>query len=117
MREIVAGIDGGDERCRLAFDIYIHRLTAAVAAMAAAMGGIDALVFTGGVGENSAQVRAATCAASGFLGVEIDKSANGADRRDCVISSPKSTVAVMVLSAREDIELAAQVRARLAAGP
>ena len=116
MREIVAGIEAGDERCRLAFDTYIHRLAAAVAAMAAAMGGIDVLVFTGGVGENSAQVRAATCAAIGFLGVEIDGRENGADRRDRVISSPKSTVAVMVLSAREDIELAAQVRARLAAG-
>jgi acetate kinase len=85
--------------------------------MATAMGGIDALTFTGGVGENSAPIRAATCAAIAFLGVEIDKSANDAGRHDRIISSLKSTVAVMVLGAREDIELATQVRLCLAAGP
>jgi acetate kinase len=115
MREIVAGIEAGDERCRLAFDTYIHRLSAGIGAMAAAMGGIDALVFTGGVGENSAPVRAATGTASGFLGIEIDGTTNDADHRDRVVSSPSSTVAVLVLSAREDVELAAQVRSSLTA--
>ena len=115
MREIVAGVEEGDERCRLAFDAYIHRLAAGIAAMAVAMGGIDALVFTGGVGENSAQVRTATGTASGFLGVEIDGTANEGDACDHVISAPKSTVAVLVLGAREDIELAVQVRSSLAA--
>jgi acetate kinase len=115
MREIVTGIDIGDERCRLAFDTYIHRLAASIAAMTAAMGGIDALVFTGGVGENSAQVRAAAGTASGFLGIEIDGTANSATDRDRVISAPKSAVAVLVLSAREDIELATQVRSSLGA--
>jgi acetate kinase len=114
MREITAGIDEGDECCRLAFDTYIHRLSAGIAAMAAAMDGIDALVFTGGVGENSAQVRAAM--ASGFLGIEIDGTANDANHPDRIISAPTSTVAVLVLLAREDIELAAQVRERLYAG-
>jgi acetate kinase len=116
MREIVAGIEEGDERCRLAFDTYIHRLAAGIAAMAAAMGGIDALVFTGGVGENSAPVRAATCASTSFLGVGIDEEANLLDPTDRVISLRKSTVAVLVLTAREDIELAAQVRECLSAG-
>lgn len=115
MREIVAGIEEGDERCRLAFDAYIHRLAAGIAAMAAAMSGIDALVFTGGVGENSAQVRAATGTASSFLGIEIDGTANDTDHRDQIISAPQSTVSVLVLSAREDIQLAAQVRSSLAA--
>jgi len=115
MREIVAGSEEGDERCRLAFDTYIHRLTAGIAAMAASMGGIDALVFTGGVGENSAQVRAATGTASGFIGVEIDGTANHGDNRDRMISGPKNSVAVFVIGAREDIELAAQVRSSLAA--
>ena len=67
--------------------------------MAAAMGGIDALAFTGGVGENSAQVRAATCAAIGFLGVEIDEEGNDA-KADRVISSSQGTVSVVVLEAR-----------------
>jgi acetate kinase len=115
MREIVAGIEEGDERCRLAFDTYIHRLAASVAAMATAMGGIDALVFTGGVGENSAQVRAATGRATGFLGIEIDGAANDGDNRDRMISGPRSPVAVLVIGAREDIELASQVRSSLAA--
>jgi acetate kinase len=114
MREILAGVDDGDERCRLAFDTYIHRLAAAFAAMAAAMGGLDALVFTGGIGENSAQVRAALCAASGFLGVEIDEEGNAA-KADRVLSPSHGAVSVVVLEAREDIELASQVRACLAA--
>jgi acetate kinase len=92
MREVIAGADGGDERCRLAFDLYVHRLVAGVAAMAAAMGGVDALAFTGGVGENSARVRDAAAARLAFLKPEI-----------------------LVVEAREDIEIAAQVRAALAA--
>lgn len=81
------------------------------------MGGIDALVFTGGVGENSAQVRAATSTASGFLGIEVDGPTNDSGNRDRVISSPKSAVPVLVLSAREDIELTGQVRWALAGSP
>jgi acetate kinase len=116
MREIVAGIEEGDERCRLAFAVYVHRLVAGIAAMAAAMGGIDALVFTGGVGENSARVRAATGTASGFLGIEIDGTANDAGHHDRVVSAPERTVAVLVIRAREEIELAGQVRERLLDG-
>jgi acetate kinase len=113
MREILAGIDTGDERCRLAFDTYIHRLTAALATMAAAMGGIDALVFTGGVGENAPQVRAAACSASGYLGIAIDEQENIAGHGDRVISSPAANVEVLVIGAREDIELATQTQSRL----
>lgn len=113
MREVIAGKDQGDERCRLAFDAYIHRLAAGIAAMAAAMGGIDALSFTGGVGENSSRVRAAACSASGFLGITLDEEKNDAPRGDRVMSSADGTVAVLVLAAREDIELAAQVRRSL----
>lgn len=96
MREVLAGIGEGDERCRLAFDVYIHRLTASVAAMAAAMGGIDALAFTGGVGENSPQVREAVAEKTSFLGVE------GSGPLTC-----------LVVPAREDLEIAAQVRRAL----
>ena len=96
MREVIAGVEAGDERCQLAFDVYVHRLAAGVAAMAAAMGGLDALVFTGGVGENAPAVRAATAEATAFLGV----------------GTP--AVPVLVVPAREDLEIAAQVRAALA---
>ncbi len=71
MREILQRIADGDDRAELAFDVYIHRLRALIAAMAAAMNGLDALVFTGGVGENAAPVRASAVAGLRFLGVEI----------------------------------------------
>jgi acetate kinase len=114
MREIVAVIEEGDERCRLAFDTYIHRLGAGIAAMAAAMGGIDALVFTGGVGENSNRVRTAAVTRMDFLGVALDRRllASEADG-DQLLSGAKAAVPVVVVQAREDVEIAAQVRAAL----
>ena len=111
MREVIAGADAGDERCRLAFDVYLHRLTAGVAAMAAALGGIDGLVFTGGVGEGSGRVRAALCRSLAFLGVtaELEDAGSG----DGVLSPGGAAVAVAVIAAREDLEIARQVRAAL----
>lgn len=113
MREILAGFEDGDQRCRLALDAYIHRLAAGVAAMAAAMGGIDVLVFTGGVGENAPQVRARACAASAYLGVAIDEQKDAAGHGDRVVSSAAANVEVLVIGAREDIELATQTRSCL----
>jgi acetate kinase len=114
MREVLAGRDAGDERCRLAFDVYIHRLAAGVAAMAAAMGGLDALVFTGGVGENSAPVRAAAASAVAFLGVGIDRASNEAASGDALLSPPDAAAPTLLVRAREDVEIARQVRATLA---
>ena len=113
MREILAGLDDGDERCRLAFDVYIHRLVAGIAAMAAAMGGIDALVFTGGVGENSERVRTAAASATAFLGVAIGPPLNDEAKDDGVLSPSGAAVPVVLVEAREDIEIATQVRAAL----
>ena len=114
MREVIAAADDGDERSRLAFDVYIHRLTAGISAMAAAMGGVDALVFTGGVGENSPRVRAAACAASSFLGVALDQEGNTAGEGDRILSASAAGVESLVVEAREDIELAALTRSCLA---
>jgi acetate kinase len=114
IRETIAGAEQGDERCRLAFDVYAHRLAAGVAAMAAAMGGLDALVFTGGVGENSATVRAAAAAATAFLGLELEPAANADADADAILSTPGSAVAAVRVHAREDLEIASQVRALLA---
>ena len=85
MRDILAAIGRGHERAKLAFDIYVHRLRAAIAAMAAAMGGMDVLVFTAGVGENSAEVRAAACDGLEFLGIRLDAQVNARpiSRRGC----------------------------------
>jgi acetate kinase len=113
MREVLAGIDAKDERCRLALGVYLHRLVAGVAAMAAAMGGLDALVFTGGVGERAARVRALACEGLAFLGVGLDPGANTAAEGDALLSLPESRAAVVLVTAREDIEIARQVRTAL----
>ena len=82
--------------------------------MTAAMGGIDALVFTGGVGENSPRVRSAATAATGFLGVELDLRLNDEGKADALLSGAEAPVPVVLIQAREDIEIATQVRAALA---
>ena len=115
MREILDRIQAGDDDAELAFDVYVHRLRGLVAAMAAAMGGLDALVFTGGVGENSAPVRAATVAGLRFLGVEIGPTLNASLGPDNDISAPAARVPTLVIKAHEDIEVARDVRRVLAA--
>jgi acetate kinase len=113
IRDIVAGIEGGDERCRLALDVYIHRLAAGIAAMAAAMGGIDALVFTGGVGEHVGRVRAKACERLAFLGLEVSRAAGSSAESDALLSPPSAATAVIVVAAREDTEIARAVRSAL----
>ncbi len=99
MREITGG---------LALDVFAYRVAAAVAAMAAALGGLDALVFTAGIGENSPLVRARVCERLGFLGVDLDASANDEAEPDCQIS--RSPVAVHVVRAREELVAARAAR-------
>ncbi len=106
MRDILAAIGRGHERARLAFDIYVHRLRAAIAAMAAAMGGIDVLVFTAGVGENSAEVRRAACDGLDFLEVRLDTGKNARPNLDADVSSASSRVRVLVIRAEEDWAIA-----------
>ena len=71
MRDILAALQQGHKRAKLAFDIYVHRLRAAIGGMAAVLGGMDVLVFTAGVGENSPEVRAAACRGLEFLGLRL----------------------------------------------
>ena len=111
MREILARARAGDEEARLALAVYVHRLRREIAAMAAAMDGLDALAFTGGVGEHAAEVRAATVAGLGFLGVAVDVAANADAKPDADISAAGAPARTLVLTAREDLEIARQVRA------
>ena len=114
MREVLARADGGDDDdARVALGVYLHRLRAGIAAMAAALGGLDALVFTGGVGERSAPVRAAAADGLGFLGVAVDLGRNGAPDGDADVSADGAPVRTLVVPAREDLEIARQVRALL----
>jgi acetate kinase len=116
MREVLARAGRGDARGVLALDVYIHRLRAGIAAMAAGLGGVDALVFTGGVGERSADVRARAGAGLAFLGVGIAAGANAEAAGDAEISAPDAAVRAFVVRAREDAEMARQARAVLATG-
>ena len=100
-----------DDAARLALDVYVHRLRAAIAAMAAALDGVDALVFTGGVGEHAAAVRAAATEGLGFLGVRLDDERNAGAHADADISGAGAAAATVVVTAREDREIARQVRA------
>jgi acetate kinase len=88
---------------RLAIAVFTYRIAGAVAAMAAALGGLDAIVFTAGVGEGSARVREEVCGRLRFLGVELDASANAAARPDADVAKPGSRVRIVVLHAREDV--------------
>jgi acetate kinase len=117
MREVLRGVSAGNDRAKLALDVYIHRLRGCVAAMAAAMGGLDVLVFTGGVGENAAAVRAATVSGLRFLGLEIDPALNAEATTDTDISAPSASVATLVVKAHEDIEVAREVRRVLSSVP
>jgi acetate kinase len=111
MREIVNRAKTDDAPAQLALGVYVHHLRAGIAAMAAALGGLDALVFTGGVGEHSAEVRAQAAAGLAFLGVRIDEARNLDVCADAEIGAADAGVQVLVLTAREDLEIARQVRA------
>jgi acetate kinase len=117
MRAVRAAADAGSPGARLAIDVHAHRLRREIAAMTAAMDGLDALVFTGGIGEHQAPVRAEATAGLGFLGVAIDAERNAAAAGDTDISAPGAAVRTLVIVAREDIEIARQVRAALGLAP
>jgi acetate kinase len=98
------------EGARLALAIYCYRIAQAIGAMAVALGGLDAIVFTAGVGEHSAPIRTAICARLASLGVELDPAANDRAVADTRIDRGSSTVAVHVIRAREDVVVARAVR-------
>jgi acetate kinase len=106
MREVLDASRGGNERAKLAFGIFIHRLQSEVGVMAASLGGIDVLVFTAGIGENSAEVRLAACARLKFLGVEVDEAENSRAKPDVDISQRGTRVRVLVIRAQEDWTIA-----------
>jgi acetate kinase len=110
MRTVLQNVEAGEPAARLALDVYLHRLRASIASMAAAMGAIDCLTFTGGVGENSPEVRDGTASGLDFLGVRIDDERNTSGSQDREISSPKSRVRTFVVAAREDLQIVEEVR-------
>jgi acetate kinase len=113
MRAVVAAAQREEPAAVLALDVYIHRLRGGIAVMAASLDGLDTLVFTGGVGERSPEVRARAAAGLGFLGVALDHAANVEAESDAEIGAPSSPVRTLVVEAREDLEIARGVRAAL----
>jgi acetate kinase len=115
MREVIAAAERGDRRAALAVEVYLYRLRAGIAAMAAAMEGVDAVAFTAGVGEASAGVRLDACHGLAYLGMAIDETANDhVTDEDIDVSAHGASVRTVVVHAREDLTIAAEVR-RLAA--
>jgi acetate kinase len=106
MRQIVAKMKAGHERATLAFNIFVHRLQSAIGAMIAVLGGLNALVFTAGIGENSQEVRAAACANLEFVGLKLDNTKNAQASGDQDISASDSAVHVLVVRAQEDWAIA-----------
>lgn len=106
MREIITEMKNGDKKATYAFDVFTYRIKKYIGAYAAAMGGIDAVVFTGGIGENSAEVRTASCAGLDFLGITVDEELNTSKEKEKNISKPGSRTAVLVIPTNEELVIA-----------
>jgi acetate kinase len=113
MRAAEDAATGGDECAELAVGVFVQRLSGAIAAMAVAAGGLDALAFTGGIGEHSALVRGRTCARLSFLGLALDPRSNASPTLDCDVATTESAVRILLIAAREDVVAARATRALL----
>ncbi len=113
MREVLARARSGHEQSRLALDIYAHRVRQTIGALTVTMGGIDALVFTAGVGEHASQVRESVCNGLECLGLELDRTANARSRADADVASPDSRGRILVIATREDATMLREVLAVL----
>jgi acetate kinase len=115
MRDVLKAARSGNVRARLGFEIFMHRLRKGISAMAGSLGGVDVIIFTAGIGENSAEVRSAACSKLGFLGVRVDEQKNSATHPDTDISATESRVKVLVIRAQEDWSIARECSRLLAA--
>lgn len=105
-RQVEAAAAGGHERARLALDVYAHRVRALIGALAVNIGGLDALVFTGGIGENASGLRAQVCQGLECLGVSLDEQLNESCRPDADVASPSALTRVLVIHTREEYMIA-----------
>ncbi len=110
MREIQTAMAQGNQQATLAFEMYVARVREHIGAMVAALAGLDVLVFAGGVGEHSAQVRTAVCQDLEWLGIKIDPTANTSAQPDIDIATSTSKVRVLVIHTREELMVARQTR-------
>jgi len=109
MRAVQAAARDGNERARLALDVYAHRVRQAIGALAVTLGGVDALVFTAGVGENSPEVRGAACRGLECLGLELDADANARCQPDADVARRGTRAKILVIATREDLAMLSEV--------
>ena len=109
MRQVAEAAAQGHDQANLALALYLYRLRASIGALLANLGGLDALVFTAGVGENSAMVRAATCEGLQFLGITLDLEKNQQVTGDADLATPDSAIRVVVIHTEEDWAIAQEV--------
>ena len=105
MRTIVKAIADGNTQAQLAYDIYLHRLKKAIASLVASLNGLDALVFTAGVGENQSMLREKTCAGLSYFGLQLDSAKNENDPVDENIATG-SSVPILIIHTQEDWAIA-----------
>ena len=109
LRQILSELPHNPD-ARLAVDVYVHRIVKTIGAMAATLGGIDALVFTAGVGEGSPEIRKRVCEKLKYLGLELDPAANETCKPDADISMPASKARILVIATREDLTIMRETR-------
>ena len=110
MREVITEMNEGNKKAKLAFDIFCYRVKKYIGSYIAALGGLDALVFTGGIGENSPDIRKAICENLDYLGIEFDKSANNTKEKEKAISTAKSKAIVFVIPTNEELMIAMETK-------
>ena len=113
MREVEAAAAEGNKRARLALEMYSYRIKKYIGAYAAAMGGVDIIVWTAGVGENQTDIRENSCKGLEFLGIKIDSEANNTRGEEAIISAPDSKVTVCVIPTDEELMIAKDTMALL----
>lgn len=109
-RRVEAAAHEGHARAKLALDVYAYRVRAMIGALAATLGGLDALVFTGGIGENSSWLRVEVCRGLECLGVHLDAARNAAEKPDADVATPDSPARVLLIHTREDLMIAREAR-------
>lgn len=109
MRQVLSELPHNPDAA-LAVDVYVHRIVKTIGAMAAALGGIDALVFTAGVGEHTPEIRSRVCEKLNYLGLELDAAANENCRPDADIATAASTARILVIATREDLTIMRETR-------
>ena len=109
MRPVLSALPSNPD-ARLAVDVYVHRIRQTIGAMTATLGGLDALVFTAGVGEHAPQIRERVCENLNYLGLELDRTANATCRADADVAAPASAARILVIATREDVAIMRETR-------